>query len=213
MRAMVLGCAVAGSVLTAAGCAPLVVGGAMVGGAFMATDRRSVGIQLEDEAIERRVYRALGNRFRDDGVSNIFVKSYNRQVLLTGEVQSDADKAEAERIAAGQENVRAVTNELYVGPVATTANRNNDTAISARVRTLLLRESNVPTNAISVTVRRSVVYLMGRVSETEGDLAARTAARADGVRSVVKLFDYLTEAEWKALQAQNPPPAPESQRK
>ena len=207
MRAMAL----VGVMLTAAGCAPLLVGGAVVGG-FVSTDRRSVGIQLEDEAIERRVDRALAKRLNDDTKSNIFVKSYNRRVLLTGEVASEADKAEAERLAAEQENVRVVANELYVGAVSTTPNRNNDTAISAKVRTGLLREENVPTSAISVTVRRSVVYLMGRVSEAEGELAARTASRTDGVRQVVKLFDYLTEAEWEAIKSQSTP-APASQRK
>jgi osmotically-inducible protein OsmY len=200
MRALAL----VGVVAAAAGCAPLLVGGAVVGG-LVATDRRSVGIQLEDEAIERRVDRALARRFSDDSASNIFVKSYNRRVLLTGEVASEADKAEAERIAVAQENVRVVANELYVGTVSTTANRNNDTAISAKVRTNLLREENVPSSALSVTVRRSVVYLMGRVSEPEGELAARTASRTDGVRQVIKLFDYLTNEEWEAIKSQSAP--------
>jgi osmotically-inducible protein OsmY len=207
MRALAL----VGVMATAAGCAPLLVGGAVVGG-FVATDRRSVGIQLEDETIERRVDRALAKRFSDDTTSNIFVKSYNRRVLLTGEVASEADKAEAERIAVAQENVRVVANELYVGMVATTANRNHDTATSAKVRTALLREENVPTSALSVTVRRSVVYLMGRVSEPEGELAARTASRTDGVRQVVKLFDYLTTEEWEAIKSQSAS-QPASQRK
>ncbi len=207
MRALAL----VGVMAAAAGCAPLIVGGAVVGG-FMATDRRSVGIQLEDETIERRVDRALAKRFSDDTKSNVFVKSYNRRVLLTGEVASEADKAEAERLAAGQENVRVVANELYVGMLSSTANRNNDTAISAKVRTAMLREENVPTSALSVTVRRSVVYLMGRVSESEGELAARTASRTDGVRQVIKLFDYLTNEEWEAIKSQSVPP-PASQRK
>ncbi|MCU0952367.1 MAG: BON domain-containing protein [Burkholderiaceae bacterium] len=209
-RAAVLALGVIGSGVLVSGCAPLIVGGA-VGGALLSTDRRSVGIQLEDEAIERRVYRAVGARFPDDSKSNVFVKSYNRRVLLTGEVASEADKAEVERIAAAQENVRLVSNELFVGAVQTFANRNHDTAISARVNTALLREENVPTNALSVTTRRSVVYLMGRVSESEGDLAARTASRADGVREVVKLFDYLTQAEWESFRTQQG--APGSQRK
>lgn len=210
MRAAVLALGVIGSGVLASGCAPLIVGGA-VGGALVATDRRSVGIVLEDEAIERRVYRAVGARFSDDTKSNVFVKSYNRRVLLTGEVASEADEAEVERIAATQENVRLVSNELHVGAVQTFANRNHDTAISARVNTALLREDNVPTNAMSVTTRRSVVYLMGRVSEAEGDLAARTASRVDGVREVVKLFDYLTPAEWESFRTQQA--APGSQRK
>ncbi len=209
-RTMLLALTVAAGATTLPACAPLMVGG-VVGGALVSTDRRSVGIQLEDEAIERRVYRVLGQRFPDDTKSNIFVKSYNRRVLLTGEVASEADKAEAERQAAAQENVKTVNNELYVGPVQTTANRNNDIAISARVRAALIRDDAVPANAISVTTRRSVVYLMGRVSEEEGNQAARSASRTDGVREVVKLFDTLSAAE--AAEYRRPAPAPEGGRK
>jgi len=203
---------VAGAAWAAAGCTPLVVGGAMVGGALVATDRRSPGIQLEDQAIEVRVNRALGSGF-ERGSVNILTTSYNRRVLLTGEVKSEADKAQAEKLAAAQENVRAVVNELHVGELSTFANRNNDTAITAKVRAAMLAERNLPSNAITVHTSRSVVYLLGRVSEPESALAARTASRTDGVRQVVTLFELLTEAEWNALKAQTPPPAPESQRK
>jgi osmotically-inducible protein OsmY len=206
-----VGAAVA-ALLTAGGCTPLIVGGAMVGGALVATDRRSAGIQLEDQAIELRVNRALAAHF-ERGSINIISNSYKRRVLLTGEVRSEADKAQVEKLAAAQENVRAVVNELYVGELSTFANRNNDTAITAKVRTALLREQNVPTNAIVVHTSRSVVYLMGRVSEPEGELAARTTSRVEGVRQVIKLFEYMTDEEWKAVKAQTPPPAPESQRK
>jgi osmotically-inducible protein OsmY len=197
---------------TAGGCAPLVVGGAMVGGAIVATDRRSPGIQIEDQAIESRVGKALAARYEKGSVS-VNVNSYNRRVLLTGEVRNAADKAEVERIAAAQENVRTVTNELYVGELSTFYNRNNDTSITAKVKAALLNERNLPSNAILVHTSRSVVYLMGRVSEPEGNLAARTASRVDGVRQVVALFEYMTDEEWKALKVQTPPPPPESQRK
>jgi osmotically-inducible protein OsmY len=203
--------AVVGAVVIASGCAPLVVGGAMVGGALVATDRRSPGIQLEDQAIESRVGKALAARY-EKGSMSVSVNSYNRRVLLTGEVRNEADKAEVEKLAAAQENVRTVVNELYVGELSTFYNRNNDTAITAKVATSLLNERNLPSNAIVVHTSRSRVFLMGRVSEPEGDLAGRTASRVEGVRQVVKLFEYMSEAEWNALKSQSPPP-PESQRK
>lgn len=205
------GCAVLGT-----GCAPLLVGGAMAGGVIVAADRRSVGIQVEDEAIEGRVSRALGSRFFDGNTHRISVDSYNRRVLLTGEVPSEADKVEAGKLAADMENVRIVSNELVTGAVSTQANRNNDAAITAKVKAALLADKNVPSGTVSVTTRRSVVYLMGRVSVAEGDLAARAASRIEGVREVVKLFDLLSEAELKALTPAPTPaaaPAAESQRK
>jgi osmotically-inducible protein OsmY len=198
--------------VASAGCAPLLMGGAVVGTALVATDRRSPGIQLEDQAIELRVNRALAAAF-ERGSINVIANSYNRRVLLTGEVRSEADKAQAGKIAAAQENVREVVNELYVGELSTFANRNNDTAITAKVKTALLRENNLPTNVVVVHTSRSVVYLMGRVGEPEGDLAARSASRVDGVRQVIKLFEYLSDDEWKAVKSKTPPPAPEPQRK
>jgi osmotically-inducible protein OsmY len=205
------GVGVAVTLVAAGGCAPLVVGGAMVGGALVATDRRSAGIQLEDQAIEGRVSRALGARFEKGSIS-INVNSYNRRVLLTGEARTAADKAEVEKLAAAQENVRDVVNEIFVGELSTFSNRNNDAAITTKVIAAMLNERNLPSNAILVHTSRSRVFLMGRVSEAEGELAARTASRVDGVRQVVKLFEYLTDEEWKALKAQQPTP-PESPRK
>jgi osmotically-inducible protein OsmY len=216
IRGVVLVAAAAGAALLGTGCAPLLLGGAVAGGAIVATDRRSVGIQIEDEAIEGRVSRALGSRFFDGNTHRVSVSSYNRRVLLTGEVPSEADKAEAGKLAAAMENVRVVSNELVIGTVSTQANRNNDAAITTKVRAALLAEKNVPSGTVSVTTRRSVVYLMGRVSAAEGDLAARAASRVEGVREVVKLFDLLSESEIKAIKPAAAPaaaPAAESQRK
>jgi osmotically-inducible protein OsmY len=216
IRGVVLVAAAAGAALLGTGCAPLLLGGAVAGGAIVATDRRSVGIQIEDEAIEGRVSRALGSRFFDGNTHRVSVSSYNRRVLLTGEVPSEADKAEAGKLAASMENVRMISNELVIGAVSTQANRNNDAAITTKVKAALLAEKNVPSGTVSVTTRRSVVYLMGRVSAAEGDLAARAASRVEGVREVVKLFDLQSEAEIKASQPASTPaatPAAESQRK
>lgn len=202
--------AAAAAALASAGCAPIVVGGAMVGGAIVASDRRSVGIQLEDEAIERRIDRALLQRF-ERGTININVTSYNRKVLLTGEVLTAEAKAEAERIAAGAENVRAVLNELGVGRLSTVGSRAKDTAISGKVRAAFLESKKVEAGAIKVTTERAIVYLLGRVTPAEGDAAAQVASRVSDVLGVVKAFDYITEQELEELRGT--PAAPESQRK
>lgn len=202
--------AAAAAASTIAGCAPLVVGGAMVGGAIVASDRRSVGIQLEDEAIERRINRALAERF-ERGTININVTSYNRKVLLTGEVLTAEAKAEAEKIAAGTENVRAVLNELGVGRLSTVGSRAKDTAISGKVRAAFIESKKVPAGAVKVTTERAIVYLLGRVTPAEGDAAAQVAARVSDVLGVVKAFDYITEKELEELRGT--PAASEPQRK
>ena len=112
-------------------CAPLVVGGAAVGGA-MAVDRRSVGVQIEDEAIEQRINNALAGRFGKDQI-NVNVTAYNRQVLLAA-VLDEKSKADAEALARVQQNVGNVFNELEVRPIATLSTRSNDTALSGKVR-------------------------------------------------------------------------------
>ncbi len=206
-----LRCAAAGAAaLATAGCAPLVVGGAMVGGAIVASDRRSVGIQIEDQAIERRINRALLERF-ERGTINVNVTSYNRKVLLTGEVPTAEAKAEVERIAAGGENVRAVLNELGVGQLSSVGSRAKDTAISGKVRAAFLESKKVEGGAVKVTTERAIVYLLGRVTPAEGDAAAQVAARVSDVLGVVKAFDYITEQELQALRGR--PTAAEPQRK
>lgn len=184
--------------LCSAGCAPLLVGGAAAGGAMVAADRRSTGTQLEDQAIELRVGKALSDAFPGDR-AHINVTSYSLRVLLTGEVRTEQDKAEAQAIAQKSENVRAVVNELHIGSPSTFANRNFDTALTGKVLAALLQAKDVPSGAIKVVSERAVVYLMGRVTAGEGEAAARVASRVSGVQRVVKVFDYLTDKEAAAL--------------
>jgi osmotically-inducible protein OsmY len=193
--------------LSSAGCAPLLVGGAVAGGAMVATDRRSTGIQLEDQEIELRVRNALDKAFAKDR-AHISVTSYNQRVLLTGEVTEAQMKLDAEAIALKSENVRAVVNELYVGSLSTLANRNFDTALTSKVLAAMLQAPDVPSGAIKVVSERAVVYLMGRVTPGEGDAAARVASRVSGVQRVVKNFDYLSEKEAAEAAKAAPPTAP-----
>lgn len=180
--------------LSSAGCAPLLVGGAVAGGAMVVADRRAAGIQLLDQEIELRLIKALGDAFPGDR-AHINVTSYNQRVLLTGEVATEQGKAEAQAIAQKTENVRAVVNELHIGSPSTLANRNFDTALTAKVVTALFQASDVPSGAIKVVSERAVVYLMGLVTPAEGEAAARVASRVAGVQRVVKNFDYLPEKE------------------
>jgi osmotically-inducible protein OsmY len=198
--------AAAAACAVAAGCAPLVVGGVVAGGAIMATDRRSVGIQVEDEAIERRINRALAEKFPRDA-ANINVSSYNRRVLMTGEVTTPQAKGDAEQIAMRSDNVREVLNELEVGSLSTIGSRAGDTATTAKVRAALIEAKEVPAATIRVVTERGVVHLMGRVTESEGAYAATVASRVSGVRQVIKAFDYLTPAELAELRNKPAQPA------
>jgi len=171
----------------------VVVGGAAAGTALVAADRRSTGVQVEDEAIERRIGAALARQFPQGSV-NITAVSYNFRVLLVGQVPTETARVEAERIARETQNVRAVVNELTVGLIAGNASLANDAGITALVRTTLTTTEGVPSGTIKVVTERNVVYLMGLVTPAEGETAARAASRVNGVQRVVKVFEIVAAA-------------------
>ncbi|HEV7577427.1 MAG TPA: BON domain-containing protein [Caldimonas sp.] len=177
-----------------AGCAPLVVGGAVVGGAMVATDRRTSGSQVDDEVIELKAKGRMGEAFPDDRV-RINTTSYNRMVLLTGEVPSDADKTTAEQVVARIDNVVSVVNELTIGPANTFSERTKAAFITAKVKASLVDAKDLFANSIKVVTHRGVVYLMGRVTEREATRAAEIARGVSGVVKVVRVFEILSESE------------------
>ena len=172
-----------------AGCAPLIVGGAAVGTALMATDRRTSGAQIDDEAIElrsaARLTEALGDR------AHVNITSYNRQVLLTGEVPSDTARQQAELIVSRIDNVLGVTNELAVLPASSITQRSADTLITGKVRASFVDASDLQANAFKVVTERGTVYLMGRVTPREADRATQIARQVSGVQKVVRIFEMV----------------------
>ena len=187
-------------VMSLGACAPLMVGG-MVGGAMVASDRRTSGIQLEDEGIElrgaNRIREMLGSRV------HINITSYNRQVLLTGEVPAQKDKDYANQLISQVDNVRTVVNELVVAPTSSLSDRSMDTLISGKVKASMVDSKDIFANAFKVVTERGTVYLMGRVTQREAQRASDLARQVSGVKKVVRIFDILTEEE---LQALLPPP-------
>jgi osmotically-inducible protein OsmY len=169
-------------------CFPVVAGGAAAGGA-MAADRRTSGIYVEDENIELKAVKKMETNLGE--YAHVNVTSYNRNVLLTGEVPDDATKAKAEALLKEIENIRAVTNEIAVGPKSSISSRSNDTYITSKVKTKFVTENQFPANYVKVVTENSVVYLMGIVNKTEADAAVEIARNTDGVTKVVKVFEYL----------------------
>lgn len=193
---LVLGVVLAGAGLTA--CAPLLVGGAVVTG-MSAADRRTTGSQIEDERIETRgasrIREHMGDRV------HINITSYNRQVLLTGEVPNEQDKQLAEQVISRIENVRSITNELAVLGHSTLTQRSSDALVTGRVKANLIDARDINASAVKVVTERGVVYLMGRVTAREADRATDIARRTNGVQKVVRLFELITEEELFEMQA------------
>ena len=179
-----------------AGCAPLLVGGAVIGTGLVVTDRRTTGIQIEDRAIEAKG-EARAKELATLGRIN--VTSYNRTVLITGEVPGESERAAVEKAVAGVENVRSVVNELHVGTSASASTRANDGLLEAKVKASFIDAKDLQANAFRVIAERGNIYLMGRVTEREATRAADIARTVPGVQKVVRVFDILTEEELGAL--------------
>lgn len=171
------------------GCAPLVVGGAAAGGVIAATDRRTVGAITEDELIELKAANRIRERYPD--TAHVNVTSYNRQVLLTGEVPDASARAEIERIARAVENVRTVYNETIVAGVTSYTARSNDAIITSKVKGRFLDAGRFNPLHVKVVTENGIVYLMGIVNRQEAADATELARTTAGVQKVVRVFEYL----------------------
>ena len=180
------------------GCAPLLIGGAILGGSMVVTDRRSSGTQLDDQAIELKSINRVAETVGDRGHVN--VTSFNRQLLITGEVPTEADKTRVEQALARIDTVRAVVNEAVVAANSSLAARSNDALLTSKVKASMVDAKDVQVNTFKVVTERSVVYLMGTVTEREASRASDIARGVSGVRKVVRVFDLVSEAALAASQ-------------
>nr|WP_297350557.1 BON domain-containing protein [uncultured Caldimonas sp.] len=186
-------------------CAPLIVGGAMVGGVMMALDRRTSGTQVEDQSIElkalSRVKDVLGER------GHVSVTSFNRMVLLTGEVPSEQDKQAIELAVSRIENVKSIVNETAVMGTTSFGSRSNDVILAGKVKATFVDARDIQANAFKVVVERGVVYLMGIVTEREANRASDLARSVSGVQKVVRVFEIVSEEELARMQPKQQAPA------
>ena len=182
-------------------CAPFLVAG-VAGSALVATDRRTSGTQLEDETIELRASAKVRDTFGEK--VHVNVTSYNRQVLLTGEVPSERERQAVSAIVEKVENVKSVANELSAMPNASLGSRSNDLVVTGKIKATLIDSRDLFANAFKVVTERNTVYLMGRVTQREADSATALIRNVGGVNKVVRMFEIISEEE---LRRQLPAPA------
>jgi osmotically-inducible protein OsmY len=200
-----LAAATAASLATAlSGCAPLLLGGAAMT-AIVATDRRTSGAQLEDETIEfrasGRIRDALGDRV------HVVVTSFNRQVLLTGEVPDQVTRETIEQIVRKVDNVNGVINELGIHIVSSLSQRSNDLLLTTKVRATLIDARDLSAGAFKVQTERGTVHLMGRVTAREAERATNLVRSISGVQRVVRAFEIITEEELQRMMPRQAAPA------
>jgi osmotically-inducible protein OsmY len=178
------------------GCFPMVAAGVTTG-VLATVDRRSVGTQTEDESIEWKSNSRVGEKLGDRAHLNF--TSFNRKVLITGEVPNAEAKAEAERIVNGVANVQGVHNELTVGPASSFSDRSNDSFITSKVKSRSVDSGKFSAVHVKVVTEAGVVFLLGMVTQPEADSAIDVARTTSGVKKVVNLLEIITPAKAREL--------------
>ena len=185
------------------GCLPMVAAGA-TSGALASFDRRSLGTQTEDETIEWKAGSRVNEKFSDNSHTNF--TSYNRKVLVTGEVPSEEVKAQIERIVAGVPQVQGVYNELAVAPVTSYSTRSNDSYITTRVKSRFVDSGKFNAVHVKVVTEAGIVYLLGLVTQREADSAIQVARTTGDVKKVVTLLEIISAAQARELDVRMPEP-------
>lgn len=170
------------------GCFPVIAAG-VGAGALIASDRRTTGAYIEDEAIEDKAAYQISIKYKDKVHVNL--TSFNRHVLITGEVLNEETKADIAMIVAGVVNVKAVTNELSVSGQTGFTSRSSDSMVTADIKLRFLNSKVFQPDHVKVITENGVVYLMGLVYRKEADAAAEIASTTSGVQRVIKVFEYL----------------------
>lgn len=188
IRRIVISGLLLSGVLTLQGCIEAIILGGAASGVLVIADRRQPDVMASDERIEIQIGQRLGDQFKTAHINTI---SYNKMVLLTGEVPNAAAKVQAEKIAQSISEVRSVVNELQIGPASSFGNRGNDSFISGKVKAAFISHAKFQPNHVKVITEGGVVYLLGLVTRGEAETATEIARTVGGVQKVVRVFEYI----------------------
>jgi osmotically-inducible protein OsmY len=195
--------------LSLPGCAPVLVGAGAASALSMSEDRRSSGAQLDDQSIEWRAASRIGERFGSK--SHVNITSYNRAVLLTGEVPDERTRTEVDALVRSVPSVQSSTNELVVSEPTSLGSRTSDSYITSKIKTRFLDANKFNAMQVKVVTEAGVVYVLGVVTEKEAEDAVEIARTTGGVRKVVKMFEYCKPSD-EICRPPAPPPPPKAGR-
>ena len=193
------------NLLALALCAPILAGcfgAAAVGvgtGALMLTDRRNPETYVSDEGMELRASSRISEKYGDK--AHVNVVSYNRMVLLTGEVPTEAIKADVEKIASGVPNVKSISNELAIAGPSSYGGRSNDSYITSKVKARFVDANKFAPNHVKVVTEAGVVFLLGLVTQAEANAAVEIARTTGGVQKVVRVFEIISPEQARTIDA------------
>ena len=192
------------------GCVPVVLAGGAAAGVMSAHDRRSTGVQTDDETTEWKAAQHVPEKFK--AFSHLNFTSYNRRVLITGEVPSEEAKAIIGEQTGKLEGVKEVFNEVNIAGASSLGNRSNDSYITSKLKARLVDSNQLSANHVKVVTENGVAYLMGIVNDREAKVAVAIARTTDGVRKVVNVMEVVTEGDTRRIDtsavgsSRTPPP-------
>ncbi|MCE9568775.1 MAG: BON domain-containing protein [Rhodocyclales bacterium] len=198
--------ALALSVPILAGCFGAVAVGAGAGVLLLA-DRRNSETYVSDEGMELRAGNRISEKYGDK--VHVNTTSYNRMLLLTGEVPTQEIKADVEKLAAGVPNVKSISNELAIAGPSSFGGRSNDSYITSKVKARFVDASKFSPNHVKVVTEAGVVFLLGLVTQAEANAAVEIARTTGGVQKVVRVFEIISAEQAKTLD-NKPTPVPEA---
>lgn len=181
-------------------------GAAVVGvgaGALMLTDRRNSETYVTDEGLEIRAANQISAKYGDK--VHVNVTSYNRTLLLTGEVPTAEIKTDAEKLAAGVANVKAISNELAIAGPSSFGGRSNDSYLTSKVKARFVDANKFSANHVKVVTEAGVVFLLGLVTQAEANAAVEIARTTGGVQKVVRVFEIISPEQARAADRTPPP--------
>jgi osmotically-inducible protein OsmY len=176
---------------TIVACVPTAITGGSYTGVQLAQDRREATAIENDKEIQEALTKEITRSEDLNHNSHITVVSFNEKVLLIGQVPNQTMKTELGQLANQTPNVKKVYNELTVGPVTGLTQRTTDAWLTTRVKTAIIGNNTLGSLMIDVFTENGTVYLMGFVTQSEGELAVEKARSVKGVKEVVKLFEYV----------------------
>jgi osmotically-inducible protein OsmY len=182
------------------GCIGLVLTGAAIG-VMAVTDRRTIGAQTEDQGIEFKASEVIRTKIANPG--GISITSFNRKVLISGQVLDEQARRDAEALVSKVDNVKAVFNELVVSGRASFGTNTLDATVTTKVKGSFLEASDLSANVFKVVTESGTVFLMGITTQKEGARAAEVASRVYGANKIVTLFEYVTDEELAKIEAMN----------
>jgi len=179
------------------GCVPVVIGAGAAAGVMTVHDRRSTGVQTDDETLEWKAMQQVPEQYKAS--SHLNFTAYNGRLLITGEAFTPEAKAAIGDAMGKIQGVKRVENDIAVAPVSPLGNRSNDGYITSKLKARLVDEKQLSANHIKVVTENTVAYLMGIVTEREAKVAVQIARTTDGVRKVVNLMEVLPDADIKRI--------------